>query len=267
MKKYFILAILCLGVSGCVGGIATVTKSFKVVADPADSVIRVVSGEEAKEEKFSSPASINVDVPQDATFSHKNILEVSRDKYKPVTIALRQINDGDTLKIKLEKIVYYQMKYRLIRPIQSDELKFQDGSISISLTIGEQSFKIDLKNIGTDPLKILWEQAEYTDVYRKLHRIMPSTVRYENRNNALPSQVLQIRNSIQETMTPIDNVYVSPQTKGYEIKPLFVREGDRAAGLKGQMINLFIPIEINRAIIPYNFKIEIADIVKEADKK
>jgi hypothetical protein len=36
--------------------------------------------------------------------------------------------------------------------------------------------------------------------------------------------------------------------------------------LKGNIIILFIPVEINRQIIPYNFKIEITDSVKETIK-
>ena len=33
--------------------------------------------------------------------------------------------------------------------------------------------------------------------------------------------------------------------------------------VKGKTVILFVPVEINRQIIPYNFKIEITDAVKE----
>jgi hypothetical protein len=73
------------------------------------------------------------------------------------------------------------------------------------------------------------------------------------------------RNSVQETITPISNVYVSSQTRGYEVKPLFPR--DAGPGLKGKTFILFIPMEINRSITSYNFKIEITEVTKEAAQK
>ena len=57
-----------------------------------------------------------------------------------------------------------------------------------------------------------------------------------------------------------------PERKGYDMRPLFPLESDDAAGLKGKSVILFIPVEINRQIIPYNFKIEITDSVKEGVK-
>jgi hypothetical protein len=59
---------------------------------------------------------------------------------------------------------------------------------------------------------------------------------------------------------------VSRQKGGYDIKPLFSLGSEAAAGLKGKSFNLFIPVEINRQIIPYNFKIEILDLIKDTIK-
>jgi hypothetical protein len=264
MKKYLIVAIAGLLVSGCAS--AVITKNFKVIADPPDSVIRVVSGADMKESKFNSPATIAVEVPKEPALASRAFLEVSKEKHKSSTIPLRSISDGDTLKIKLEKIATYQLKYRLLGPIQSDEMKFQDKAIAISFAVGEQAIQMDLKNLGPEPLKIRWESAEYTDVHGQPQRLMYSGVLFQNRNNMLPDQLVTPYSIIKETITPISNVSVSPQTGGYVVKPLFVRDGDGAAKLKGATFNLFIPIEIDRQIIPYNFKIEIVDAMKDAAK-
>jgi hypothetical protein len=264
MKKYFILGIASLLISGC-ATMSMVTKNFKVIADPSDSTIKVVSGAEQKERRYSSPAEITVEVSKEPAQGARAVLEISKDNYKPVTIPLRHIHDGDTLKIKLDEIVNYRLKYRMLRPVQSDEVKFQDGALSILLTVGEQAFQASLTNLAAYPLKILWEQSQYTDIFGRNHRLMPSSVPYQNRNNPIPDQVVQSRSSIQAVMTPIDNVYVSQQSKNYEVKPLFPREAGTA--LKGKIFNLFIPVEINRSITPYNFTIEITEVVKEAVKK
>jgi hypothetical protein len=115
-------------------------------------------------------------------------------------------------------------------------------------------------------LNILWDRAEYTGVNGQPQRVMHSGVRFQDRHNPIPNQVVLSRGSVQEAVYPISNVYMLPQRKGYDIRPLFQLESEDAAGLKGKNIILFIPVEINRQIIPYNFKIEIMDAVKEVSK-
>ena len=267
MKKYILIALVAaLTASGCSG---VVTKNFKVFAEPPDSTIRVVSGVELKEQLYRSPATITAAVPKDTALAAKAVLEVSRDNYQKKTISLRNINEGDSLNIKLEKlleIVRYKLSYRLISPVASKELRFQDKNISVSFTVNEQGFEMHFENLSPHNLKILWDRAEYTDVRRQTKRIMHSGVRFPDRNNPIPDQFVLSQSSVQETVIPISNVYMLPQRKGYDVHPLFALDSNVAAGLKGKTFNLFIPVEINRQIIPYNFKIEITDSVKETIK-
>jgi hypothetical protein len=267
MKKYFLLAVVAaLAASGCSGAVA---KNFKVFAEPPDSAIRVVSGVELKEKLYRSPATITALVPKDPALAARAVLEVSRDHYQKKTISLRAINEGDTLNIKLENIldiVRYKLSYRLVSPVASPELRFRDKNISVSFAVNEQGFEMRFENLSPHGLKILWDRAEYTDVSRQTKRLMHSGIRFPDRNNPIPDQFVLSQSSVQETVIPISNVYMLPQKKGYDIRPLFALESDAAAGLKGKNIILFIPVEINRQIIPYNFKIEITEAVKEIIK-
>jgi hypothetical protein len=268
MKKYILITMAAaLAVSGCSGVVA---KNFKVFADPPDSTIRVVSGIDLKEMKYRSPATITAEAPKDPALAAKAVLEVSKDKYQSKVIALRDINDGDTLNIKLEKmlkdLVRYKLSFRLVSPEVSQELRFQDKNIAVAFTIGEQGIQMHLENLSPHDMKILWEQAEYTGVNRQPQRLMHSGVRFQDRHNPIPDQFVLSRSSVQEAVFPISYVTMLPQRKGYDIRPLFPLESDDAAGLKGKSVNLFLPVEINRQIIPYNFKIEIIDAVKEVSK-
>ncbi len=267
MKKYFLLAIIAaLAASGCS---SVVAKNFKVFAEPPDSAIRVVSGVELKERLYRSPAAITAGVPKDPALAAKAVLEVSRGNYQRKTILLRDINEGDTLNIKLEKlrdIVRYKLSYRLVGPVASQELRFRDKNISVSFAVNEQGFDMRFENVSPHGVKILWDRAEYTDVSRQTKRLMHSGVRFPDRNNPIPDQFVLSQSSVQENVIPISNVYMLPQRKGYDVRPLFTLDSDAAAGLKGKTIILFIPVEINRQIIPYNFKIEITDAVKEIIK-
>jgi hypothetical protein len=265
MKKYILLAMLtAMVMPGCS---AVVTKNFKVFADPPDSTIRVVSGVELKEMTFRSPASITAEVPKGPVRSRKAVLEVSRENYETKTIALKDINDGDTHNIKLKRVLRdsmrYKLSYKLVSPAVSSKLQFKDKNIAVSFKVEEKEFQMHFTNLSSYDMKILWERAEYTDVRRTTQRLMHSGIRFSDRNNPIPDQIVLSGSSIQGGVIPIKNVYILPQRRGYDIHPLFKVESGKAADLKGKSIILFIPVEINRQIIPYNFKIKITDAVQE----
>jgi hypothetical protein len=259
MKKYLVLICALMLASGCAPGMK---KSFTVIADPPDSDIKVVSGRDLDVEKYRSPARISVRIPKDSRFLVKNVVEISKAAYKTQQIQLRDIKDGEVLNIKLDKVVAYRLKYRLISPVQSDEVKFRDKIISLSLVVGDQSFQMNLENLTTYPLKIMWGSADYTDVNNRAHRLMHSGIRYQDRNNAIPAQIVPARGSIQQTVMPISSVIYSQEKKAYENFPLFPLDSDMAALLKGRIFYILIPVEFDRQIIPYNFKIEITEAVK-----
>ena len=267
MNRYAVAALVALALSGCA---SVVQKNFKVFADPPDAEIRVVSGAGLTEQKYRSPARVTADVPNDPALASKAVLEVRRDNYKPVAMPLSAIREGQTLNIKLEKIalnlVRYRLSYRMVEPSASDTLQFRDAMIAVSFTVNDQSFQMRFENLTASDVKILWDRAEYTDVYKRMHRLMHSGIRFQDRNNPIPAQTVPPRAAVQEAVIPIDKVLMSQQKKGYEVQPLFSLDSDAAAGLKGKTVVLFIPVEINRQIIAYSFKIEIADSVKEAIK-
>jgi len=267
MKKHALVALVALLTFACS---STVTKNFKVFVDPPDSVISVVSGLDLKELKYHSPAAITANVPKDPALARKAVLEVRRDNYTPLIMALHDIPEGKILNIKLEEVIQYQFRYRLtyrlIAPVASDSLQHKDTSIAISFMIVNQSFQMSLENLTSNDIKIIWDRSQYTDENMQSHRLMHSGIRFQDRNNPIPEQIVRPHVSIQEAVFPINHVVFIPQKKSYDIEPLFPLDNDRAAELKGRTINLFIPIENNRAITPYNFKIEIIDAVKEPIK-
>ncbi len=264
MKRLVVAALAAVLAAGCsTAGMAT--KHFKVFVEPADSVITVASGPELKEMQYRSPATVTADVPKDPARASKAVMTVRRDNYKPMIVPLRDVLDGQTLNIKLEpsKIIQYRLSHRLVSPIVSDALEFRDSAIAISFTVGEQAFQMRFENLTSRNVKILWERAGYTDAAGQTHRIMHSGIRFQDRNNPLPDQVIPPRAAVQEAVIPINKVYYVQQKKTYEIRPLFDLTSDAAAGLKGRTITLFIPLEMNGVIIPYNYRIQITDAVKE----
>jgi hypothetical protein len=264
MKRLVMAALLVAIVSGCAG---VTTKKFKVFADPSDSDIIVVSGPELKELKFRSPAYVTAVVPKDSARASKAVMTVRRENYKTMIMPLHDIKDGQTLNIKLEPTVRYRLSHRLVSPAASDTLQFRDSTIAISFMLADQSFQVRLENLTSRNVKILWDRSEYTDPNGQPHRLMHSGIRFQDRNNPIPDQLVPPRSAVQEAVIPISKVSFVQEKKTYEIRPLFDLHSNSAAGLKGKTINLFLPVEVDRAIIPYNFKIEITDSVKEVIKE
>lgn len=267
MKRYAVVVLAMILASGCAG---VTTKRFKVFTSPPDAAITVVSGVELKTQKYTSPASVTVEVPKDPALAGKAVLEVTRDSYKPKTIAISSIRDRDTLNLTLEKIlrdiVRYKLSCRLAAPVVSKELQFRDKVIAVSFGVEEQSFQMRFENHSARAVNIRWEQAMYTDVRGQTHRLMHSGIRFQDRNNPLPSQPVPSHTSVQEALIPVSSVYMSREKKDYDVRPLFPVEADAAAGLKGRSISLFIPVEMDHQLIPYNFRIEITGVVKESVK-
>lgn len=265
MKRWLAAALVAFFASGC----GTV-KHFKVFTEPADAEIKVVSGAELKETKYRAPADIIAEVPGDSALKNRALLTVQRDNYKPFIAQLVNIEEGQILNIKLEKLVQnqgsFKLSIRLVNPEVSDALQYRDKMSAFSFAVGDQSFQMRFENLTTHDVKILWDRSEYTDVYRHPHRLMHSGIRYPDRNNPIPDQIVLSRAVVQEGVIPVSSVVFSQQKKAYTLKPLFPLDAG-TAGLKGKVFNLFIPVEIDRQIVPYNFRFEITGVEKEAARE
>jgi hypothetical protein len=258
MKKLLILVCVLVLATGCSSG---GKKRFTLIVDPPDADIIVITGGGRPEQKYHSPADITVDIPDNPGEAARGRLEIRREKYKPMSIILNSIQ-ADTLKLKLSRLSY-KLKFRMTRPALSDQLMYRDKTLAIRLTPGERRFNLSIKNFAQKPISILWQQSEYTDYRFRAHRIIPSGVNPEHRNQAIRAQEIQAGGSLEQTFVPVDHITYSSEKKSYESRPLFSLENDGAPLLKGKSFSLFLPIEVDRAIIPdYNFQFEIVDVVE-----
>lgn len=259
MKRTLVCTCILAAVAGC----ATVEKRFTVVTDPPDAEITVISGGKEQERKLASPAKVTVRVPKDPELAADSRLEIKRDKYKTKIIGIAGIDEGQEVLVKLEKIVHYLLKVSLLSPQQSDDLKYRDQVLAASFAVQERRFEATFQNLSSKPLKILWDRASYTDYVNRQHRLMHEGIRPQDRNNTLPPQVIQPGETLKEGIIPITFVAYSPEKKAYVNKLIFPVDSDHAQALKGRTYYLFLPIDMDRQIIPYNFKFQITDAIKE----
>lgn len=261
MKKILILACVLAITAGCA---ADVKKRFSVIVEPPGADITVIPGGDRPEQKYRSPADITVFIPKDPSLAVKSRMEIKREAYKPKIINLSGIAEGETLKIRLDKMVHYILKFRLLGPVQSEDLHYRDKIVDIRIKPAERYFAVSIENRTRKPLKILWEQSQYQDFMNRQHRLVHSGIKPQDRNNIIAPQEVPAGGSVQRDIMPVGAVVYSQEKKGYETRPLFPLDSDSALSLKGKTFTLFLPVEMDRAIIPdYNFRFEIVDVVRE----
>lgn len=238
-------------------------KQFRVIVDPPDAEIRVVPGGGASETTYRSPAEITVNIPKEAAEAAKSRMEIKRETYKTKIIGLDMIEEK-THRIKLDKAALYRLKYRLVRPVLSDDFTYRDRIVAVTLIPREHDFDLKIENLTEKPLKILWDRAEYTDFMNGQHPLMHAGIKLQNRADIVPPQMIPPNGSVRDSVFPKSSVTYSQLIKEYGTKLLLPVDSDRAPALKGRTLNVFLPVEMDRAIIPdYNFKFEIVDVIKE----
>jgi hypothetical protein len=260
MKRFLIIACTLAAITGCASG----KKHFTVVTEPPDAEIIVIPGGNEPEQKLAAPAKVTVRIPSNPRLAANSRMEVKRDKYKSKIVSLEHIDEGQEVKVKLEKIVHYLLKFTLLSPQHSDNLTYRDRVLAASFSVRERQFEMTLQNLSPKPLKILWEQASYTDHVNRQHRLMHGGVKMQDRSNPIPPQVIKPGETLTQGIAPVSLVTYSPEKKSYENKILFPVDSDLAQALKGRVYYLFLPVEMDRQIIPYNFKFQITDAIKES---
>jgi hypothetical protein len=260
MKKNLLVVGVLLTLSVAASA-ADKQKKFNLTVEPPDSTIKIISGSDLNEQQYRSPASITAAVPQDPGLAKKAVIEITRDRYKPAIIALRNIRDGETLKVRLEKEVRTRLKFMMISPLQSDEIRIKDDRVSIGFKIDEKQMLMSLRNNTSRVIRVLWERALYTDMDKKTHRLMHPGIQYEDRNRSYPFQTVMPYQTIEQPVIPADSVSFDRNKNALERGPLFSIE--KAAGLKGKVFDVLIPVDIDTKVVTYAFKIKVVGTVKE----
>jgi hypothetical protein len=191
---------------------------------------------------------------------------ISHKSYKTTVILLSSVH-VDSLKIKLQKAPnQYNLKYSLIAPAKSEVLIFEDKILTVTITPRPDRIDLKVDNLTQKPLTIQWDKADYSDVMRQSRRIILSRINLENRGNRIPSQIIPVGGSLQESVLPENAVSYAGKEKGYVVKPLFELDSESALALKGKIIGIFLPVIMDGALIPdYNFRIMIEDVIKNTD--
>jgi|SRR5690348_11839054 len=156
--------------------------------------------------------------------------------------------------------------YVMIKPVNSDQLSYDDSNISAKFIITPKDIDFNIKNITAEPLKIIWDEASIGWMGIS-HRVIHAGVRFIDRDKSMPPTIILPNTSIEETTLPSDNVYLqsSYYTSDWSEKPLVLERITKAKdstllnALKGQVLTLYLPIKSQSDNqIGYTFQFEIS---------
>lgn len=170
----------------------------------------------------------------------------------------------------------YEYKYKLVEPISSNTLQYEDENVNISFIIGLNDVSLNILNKLNKPITLLYERHVYVDQFNLAYDTTYSTF-------GSPPRVIPPKTELHNRFTPIAKVaLVEPsfrtvlfteelgldaferkkrekERRKVEERVLSELDGQAKANV-GKIIGVFLPIEIDGRVENYFFKFEITDV-------
>ena len=174
-----------------------------------------------------------------------------------------------------KKTVKLQYKYKIISPVENDQMSYEDSNINASFIIGDKEIDFTLKNKTLNPLKVNWDDASMA-IFGNSNKIMHNGIKYTDRNNSMAPTTILPNTMLDDLALPTDNVYYSEGfysssvtiPSSWKTNPLLIskiympKDSTLLESLKSQEITLYLPItDINNKNIGYTFKFKVSDII------
>ena len=231
------------------------TIKHEMVKDEYE-IIDVFIGQDGKEK--GSSASTNVIVKNKRTGSTCTCpyLKVN---IEPFTDALQ--GSYKTALAKVEKPEDSTNRYGETKVIQDagiDKYSYIDNIINMTIFGSKEKFSFVLKNISSNSLKIIWNEAVFVGLDGSTSKIMHAGTKYSERESDQPATVIIKGAKIDDVATPTSNVYYDEGYKigyntygnGWKTKPMLPQD---YRGKEIGEIRLMLPIQVKDVVNEYTF--------------
>lgn len=165
-------------------------------------------------------------------------------------------------------------------PDDKGRINFEDEIIKIKFGGDEKQINFNLTNKTSEPIKILWDNSAYIDIFRTSHRVMHKGVRFVERDRVQPPTTVAPDTGIDDLIIPVDNVvsvtsdthYIFSQSTinlvpvgdglGWMAMPLFPSygEGKDEELYKGKQFGILLALDTGNKTKNYLFKFKIDDV-------
>jgi hypothetical protein len=280
MKGRIILALVMLGmlmvpVSASAG---SKNKTFNVPADvlyesavqTAANTEKLTSSDEGhKRFSFRTGASmsswgliVNAVVREQSGNSSELVLDIQNSDSRQMYSwgAGGRVADDFFKKVEIALGSWRTVAYSLqmTKPVNSDELSFEDDFLKVHFTLSRKGVNFSIKNKTDDPIKIDWNQWSYVDTDGKSHRVFHSGIKFTDKESSLAPSVIPPTAMFEDVVCPSDHAKFSEIGGGYQFVDL-LPQSSSATEFVGKTISLFMPLELHNSVKNYFFSFKIKD--------
>ena len=223
----------------------------KIYSDPECNFTLTVT--DAKVERFSNKITYSI-----RNSSNDKINKTSTDLDEYATTIFSNAKKGKyiaSLK-KVIKPINPSIRYGKTTEVQDSGMtkySYIDNVIDIIIFATSQQFSFILKNVSPNSIKIIWDEAAFVDTKGTTSKVMHAGTRYSERNSSQPATTIIQNAKIEDIATPIDRVRYSDYFSKWVTDPMFPSN----TKLKGQQIQLMLPIQIKNIVNEYVFIFEL----------
>ena len=131
---------------------------------------------------------------------------------------------------------------------------YEDNFINILIFAGSSQFNFILKNVSTNTVKVVWNEAVFVDVDGSTSKVMHSGIKYSQREGDQPASTIIKGAKLEDLAAPTDKVYYDDVLKEWSSKSLYSNADPK---LEGQTIKLMLPIQVKDVVNEYIFEFKL----------
>lgn len=225
----------------------------KVFSDPECNFTLTITDVKVEKGKYSDKITYSV------KDSSSDIIETtSADIDKFVENKFSKAKQGKyiaTLK-KVVKPSNSSIRYGKTKEVKDNDVtkfSYVDNIIDIIIFATNEQFSFILKNVSSNSIKIIWDEAVFVDAEGATSKVMHVGTRYSERNSSQsPTTIIQ-NAKVEDVATPTDRVRYSDYLSEWVTDSMFPRQKE----LSNLQIQLMLPIQIKNVINEYVFVFDL----------
>lgn len=156
-------------------------------------------------------------------------------------------------------IVVYAGTFRLLSPVQSDQLFYSDANITISFImrpgkygIGYEGISFTITNKCSHAIAVDWNRSSLTLPNGQISNVMHEGTLFISRGTTTPPTTIPPGGKLSDSAIPTRNVFYMD---GWEIHPMAIKSGSR--------FGLYLALDGIETTNGYNFTFEAVDVESE----
>lgn len=158
---------------------------------------------------------------------------------------------------KVEKPIDPSIRYGetvVVKDSNLTKYSYVDNIIDLLIYANDRDFLISLKNISSNTIKIVWDEAVYVGVDNSSSKIIHTGTKYANRYESQPATVVIKNSKIEERITPSDLIYYDDVLYNKWTSEYLIRSGEK---MLGKQMKLMLPIQIKDVMNEYLFVFDV----------